>query len=213
MSLKGRNGVSLNDCLHKGPDLNPKLFDWWIKFRAHNTAISADIEKAFLQIGVRSEDRDLMRFLWFEDGLDDNSIVVTYRFTRVFFGATCSQFLLSSTLQKIAERYDESDAEFARKVREHFYVDDLNTGVPTAEEGIEMYDKLKSRFSDANFNLRKWRTHDERLRAYIAEREGYVTTGNDDDIDYDKCLALDGTRKLMNSLLMSRTFSRLTFST
>ena len=100
--------------------MNPKLFESWIKLRSHSTAISADIEKAYLQIGVRPEDRDLMRFLWFEDALDENSDVITYRFTRVFFRATCSQFLLSSTLHKIADNYDETDAEFARKVRDYF---------------------------------------------------------------------------------------------
>ena len=78
----------------------------------------------------------MMRFLWFEDGSDENSNVITYRFTRVFFGATCSQFLLGSTLRKIAKNYDESDAEFARKVREHFYVDDLNTGAESTNDGI-----------------------------------------------------------------------------
>ena len=170
-SLRGRNGVSLNDCLHTGPCLNPKLFESWMKFRAHSTAISADIEKAYLQIGVRPEDRDMMRFLWFEDGSDENSDVVTYRFTRVFFGATCSQFLLGSTLRKIAENYDESDAEFARKVREHFYVDDLNTGAESTNDGIQTYETMKSRFADVNFNLRKWRTNNAELRTYINDRE------------------------------------------
>ena len=108
-SLRGRNGVCLNDCLHKGPCMNPKLFESWLKFRSHGIAISADIEKAYLNIGVRPEDRDLMRFLWFEDPMDENSDIITYRFTRVFYGAMCSQFLLSSTLHKIADMYDEND--------------------------------------------------------------------------------------------------------
>ena len=179
-SLRGRNGVSLNDCLHKGPCMNPKLFDSWVKFRSHSTAISADIEKAYLQIGVRPEDRDLMRFLWFEDGFDGNSSVVTYRFTRVFFGATCSQFLLSSTLHKIAETYDETDAEFARKVRDHFYVDDLNTGAESTKGGIETYETMKSRFSSANFNLRKWRTNNKELQQHIDRHEPKDTTATPD---------------------------------
>ena len=156
--------------------MNTKLFESWLKFRSHSTAISADIEKAYLQIGVRAEDRDLMRFLWFEDGFDENSNVVTYRFTRVFFGATCSQFLLGSTLRKIAENYDELDAEFARKVRDHFYVDDLNTGVDSTNEGIETYETMKSRFADAKFNLRKWRTNNADLQNYINDQERSETT-------------------------------------
>ena len=151
--------------------MNPKLFESWLKFRSHGIAISADIEKAYLNIGVRPEDRDLMRFLWFEDPMDENSDVITYRFTRVFYGATCSQFLLSSTLHKIADMYDKNDGEFARKVRDHFYVDDLNTGADTTEEGVETYEKMKTRFSDVHLNLRKWRTNNEQLRAHIAQNE------------------------------------------
>ena len=43
-STKGKNGISLNDCLYKGPCLNPMLSDL---FRAHPIAITADVEKAF----------------------------------------------------------------------------------------------------------------------------------------------------------------------
>ena len=32
-SAKGRNGVSLNDCLYKGPSLSPLLYDLFFKFR------------------------------------------------------------------------------------------------------------------------------------------------------------------------------------
>ena len=202
-SLRGRNGVSLNDCLHKGPCMNPKLFESWMKFRSHSTAISADIEKAYLQIGVRPEDRDLMRFLWFEDGFDDNSNVVTYRFTRVFFGATCSQFLLGSTLRKIAENYDESDAEFARKVREHFYVDDLNTGVDSTDKGIETYETMKTRFADANFNLRKWRTNNAELQNYINNKEKSDSTNATSKSTPDKVLGFgwdDDTDELVISV-------------
>ena len=95
--------------------MKPKLFESWMKLRSHDAAISADIKKSYLQIGVRPEDRDLMRFLWFEDGFDNNSKVVTYRFTMVFFWATFSQFHLGSTLRRIAQTYDESDTEVARK--------------------------------------------------------------------------------------------------
>ena len=182
--------------------MNTKLFESWLKFRSHSTAISADIEKAYLQIGVRAEDRDLMRFLWFEDGFDENSNVVTYRFTRVFFGATCSQFLLGSTLRKIAENYDELDAEFARKVRDHFYVDDLNTGVDSTNEGIETYETMKSRFADAKFNLRKWRTNNADLQNYINDRERSETTNMAPKSTPDKVLGV-GWNESTDELVIS----------
>ena len=63
------------------------------------------------------------------------------------------------------------DPEFTRKVREHFYVDDLNTGVKTLEEGIGLYDKIKTRFNDCSFNVVKWRTNNSMLRKEINTRE------------------------------------------
>ena len=38
-----------------------------IRFRMHFIAILADTKKAFLQIGIQENERDVTRFLWFED--------------------------------------------------------------------------------------------------------------------------------------------------
>ena len=42
----------------------------------------------------------------------------------------------------------------------HLYVDDFNGSVPTVEEGMELYTKVKTRFHEGNFNVRKWRSRD-----------------------------------------------------
>ena len=58
------NGPALNDCLYTGPSLAPDILDILIRFRVQPVALVADIEKAFLMIAVREEDRDVLRFLW-----------------------------------------------------------------------------------------------------------------------------------------------------
>ena len=58
--------------------MNPKLFGSWMKFRSHGTTILANIEKAYLQIGLRHKDWDLMRLLLFEDGFEDSWNLVAY---------------------------------------------------------------------------------------------------------------------------------------
>ena len=55
------NGRPLNDCLHTGPPLTSDIL---ITFRVQLIALVADIEKAFLVIGVKKEDRDVLPFLW-----------------------------------------------------------------------------------------------------------------------------------------------------
>ena len=50
-------------------------------------------------------------------------------------------------------------------------MDDLNSGAKSTEEGFEFYKKVKSRFSEASFNIRNWRTNDPELRKLINDYE------------------------------------------
>ena len=50
------------------------------------------MKKAFLQIRIKEEDQDVLRFRWIKD-LDPNQIIA-YRFTRALFGM--NQWLTSS---------------------------------------------------------------------------------------------------------------------
>ena len=56
-------------------------------------------------------------------------------------------------------------------VKSSFYVDDLNTSVKSSDEGIDFYHKCKIRFADAGFNIRKWRTNNEKLKNILTENE------------------------------------------
>ena len=92
-----------------------------------------------------------------------------YRYTRVIFGAKPSQFLLNATVDRHMIQYEKFDPQFARKARKHLYSDDLCTGVETTDDGKEMYNKFFMRFSEASFDLSKWRTNDEELRTAFNE--------------------------------------------
>ena len=65
------NGPSLNDCLYKGPHLTPLLCDILSRFHSHVVPLTSDIEKAFLRIIVNENDRDYLRFLWFDNIFSD----------------------------------------------------------------------------------------------------------------------------------------------
>ena len=132
-------------------------------------ALSSDIRKAYLMIGVHESHRDLLRCLWWDDVYKDDPTPKIYRFTRVIFGATPSQFLLNGTLDEHAKKYEKIDAEFARKVRKDFYSDDLCTGAKNRELAYELYKKFRVRFAEANFDIVKWRTNDKDLRELIGD--------------------------------------------
>lgn len=89
-----------------------------------------DIEKAFLQIRIRKEDRAALRFLWFDEiptHGDPKPQLLTWRITRVPFGTTSSTFLLSATLRHHLDNQMEAYPETANLIKEAFYVDDILT--------------------------------------------------------------------------------------
>ena len=98
---ESKHELSLNDCLYKGPSLTPHLFDVLLRFRLHLVAFICDIQKAFLRIKVSESDRDLLRFLWFDDPFKSDPTPVVYRFAYVLFGLNCSPFLLNMTLAEV----------------------------------------------------------------------------------------------------------------
>ena len=58
---------SLNDIIEAGPSLKPLLTDVLLRFRSLNYVLVADIEKAFHQISLNPNHRNLVRFLLFKN--------------------------------------------------------------------------------------------------------------------------------------------------
>ena len=171
-SKPSQHQPSLNECLYKGPNLNPLLYEILLLFRAYPISLTADIEKAFLQRSVNKCERDYLNFLWFEDPFSENPSIVKNGFARVTFGMNSSPFLLNGTLRKHTLRYKPIDLEFIKKVLQAFFVDDFTGGEFTLTKAIELFNKLKIRFLEGNFNLRKWKTKNKLLREYIQQAEG-----------------------------------------
>ena len=85
-------GPSLNECLHVGPKFDQKIFNILLRFHYHRVAVTADIEKAFL-ISMSEKDRDVLRFLWVHDVLQEPPEITVLHFMRVVFGISSSPFL------------------------------------------------------------------------------------------------------------------------
>ena len=109
-------GPSLNDCLHMRPKFNQKILDLLLRFRKHQVALTADIEKAFLMIQIAKEDHDALRFLWVDDINKKRPELIELRFTRVIFGASPSPFLLNATIQHQLQQI-KSEAVIVNKLR------------------------------------------------------------------------------------------------
>jgi hypothetical protein len=98
-----------------------------LRFRIHKYAVSADIEKAFLHVGLDEPDRNFTKFLWLADPTDPNSKFDVYRFKAVglLFGAACSPFILNTTVKS---HLDTNDTNTARNIKCYIYVDNILSG-------------------------------------------------------------------------------------
>ncbi|XP_049517810.1 uncharacterized protein LOC125943208 [Dermacentor silvarum] len=172
-SSNAHRAASLNELLEKGPKINNNMVKMLVNFRLHKIAITADVQKAFLQIGIQEPDRDALRFLWFDStpiSSEHVPKIVEYRMTRVPFGTTASPFLLSATLQYHFKHIDPALRSSAMQLAENFYVDDLVTGVPSSKEAFRLYNEANLILSKAGMKLQKWSTNDDEFRKYITDR-------------------------------------------
>ena len=159
-SSKLKNGKSLNDSLHEGPNMFPSIIAILARFRLYKFAICGDIEKAFLQIGLHSSDRDSVRFLWFEEPLKDSwpsKPEVSYRFKRVPFGVKPSPFLLNATIKHHLSIVENKYSETSVLLSNSLYVDDLILSC----ESLEMLHKVRNEsikiFESMKMKMHKWK--------------------------------------------------------
>ena len=93
---------SLNDCLHPGPPLQSLRWNVLVRARAYPIPLTGDLKKAFLQIRIAGDERDLLRF---HRRHPNTSQIEVYRFTRALFGLTCSPFILGGVLNQHLDKW------------------------------------------------------------------------------------------------------------
>ncbi|XP_078334132.1 uncharacterized protein LOC144625796 [Crassostrea virginica] len=165
-----RGNSSLNECLHRGPVMLHDLCGLLMRFRLKKIGIIADIEKAFLQIGLQEKDRDATRFFWLKDGNKptvDNNVQV-FRFCRVPFGVISSPFLLAATVD---HHLRSCNSETAENIRNNIYVDNVITGVDSIQEAVRLYKEAKDIFTSMSMNLRDWSSNAEEFYRSIPNED------------------------------------------
>ena len=136
--------------------------------------MTSDIEKAFLNIEIAEEHRDVLRMLWIDDIFTDNPHLLVKCFQRVVFGLKPSPFLLNGTVKHHVSKYELEDPQFVVQFLASIYVDDLISGNGTVPEAFQFYLKAKEQLLKAGFNLRKFLSNSPELIKLINEREGTV---------------------------------------
>ena len=147
-----------------------------MKFRVPQIAMTADIEKAFLQVELSEVDRDATRFLWIkniQEPIDAEGNIECYRFRRVLFGASPSPFLLGATLRHHLDK--QKDDWVADDLKNSMYMDNVLSGVSDDEDAEHYYRHSRQLLASAGMNLRQWTTNSSKLKEKLVA-ENTITT-------------------------------------
>ena len=154
-SASTSSGISLNQALLVGPNIQPTLTEILLKFRTHKIALNSDITKMYREVLLAPADRDLHRFLWRDNPTGE---IEEYRMCRVTFGVSASPFLAVRTLQQTAKDHGEDYPEASAHILESFYVDDFLGGASSTEEALQLFEDIRRILQKGGFHLVKWRS-------------------------------------------------------
>ena len=164
-------GTSLNQNVLQGPDLTNGLLGVLLRFRQERIAIMADIEGMFHQVKVTPSHRNVLRFLWWEDGNPSKKIKV-YRMTAHLFGGVWSPSAANYALRRTAtDQAEDFDEVTVQTVKENFYMDDGLKSLRSEQEAIELVQELCSLLKRGGFRLTKWVSNNKQVIKSIPEDE------------------------------------------
>ncbi|XP_008181389.1 uncharacterized protein LOC103308916 [Acyrthosiphon pisum] len=167
-SAKSSTGLTLNDVLMCGPNVQEDVFSILARFRKHQYVLTSDIEKMFRQVAVAKTDWDLQRIVWRAKPSDP---LRTFRLTTVTYGTTSASFLATQCLVTLAENVKELYPNAARIIRRDFYMDDLMSGADTEEECLKLQQEISDILNSAKLKLRKWCSNSVRVLENIDKSE------------------------------------------
>ena len=164
-------GTSLNDNIHQGPDLTNKLIGVLLKFRQEPVALMAGIQEMFHQVHVTTEDRDVLRFLWWDQD-DSSKEPLVYRMTVHLFGGVWSPSCSSYALRRTAHDHQQDySVDVINTIQNNFYVDDCLKSVASDDRAVQLVQELCELLAKGGFRLTKWVSTSREVLKSIPESE------------------------------------------
>ena len=109
----------------------------------------------FHQFHVAVEDRDYLRFLWWDKG-DTSTRAQEYRMNVHLFGAASSPCCANFALKHLSKMYENLYPEAAKFLQQNFYVDDGITSVDSASEAVSLIKEMRDLCSQGGLHLHKF---------------------------------------------------------
>ena len=148
-------GVSLNDCLAKGPDsyMNNSL-GILLRWREENVAIVGDIRKMFHSVYLKPMEQHCHRFLWRD--LDSSREPDVYVMERVNMGDRPAAAIATEALYKTAKLGADNAPRAAEFITHSSYMDDLIDSVSSVEEASDLAKQTEDLLSLGSFQVKGW---------------------------------------------------------
>ncbi|VDP21335.1 unnamed protein product [Heligmosomoides polygyrus] len=115
-SSHAKDELSLNDVIYERHSLTPLIHEVLLQYRTHLYIMLADIEEAFLQIGLPESHRDVTRFLWVNDA------------SKPAIGSNLKHFRLCRSCKPkscILKHIEGSQSEISQDLSNSLYVDNV----------------------------------------------------------------------------------------
>jgi hypothetical protein len=149
-----------------------------VKFRSHVVGLVANIEKAFLMVGIDDVDRDMLRFLWVKNIQEPIPEIIEFRFTRLVFGLRPSPAMLGAAFNHHLNLYEDENPDAVKVLKNGLYVDDLVSEAPSDDEALDIYKGTKGIMLAGGFNLRKWASNSNTVLEAITQAESNIDSNN-----------------------------------
>ena len=133
-----------------------------------------------LQVLVAEDDRDALRFLWFEDH-DLDGRIVEYQMRSYVFKAKSSPCCAAYALRKVAsDNETNADVDAVETIRSNIYVDDLCKLCPTEQEAVKLVTQLRQLLASGGFQLIKFLSNEKNVLLNVPQEDlaGGVEVGS-----------------------------------
>jgi hypothetical protein len=147
------SGVSLNDCLLKGPPALADLYTVTLGIREHKVAFTKDISKFYQCVEADEAAQHVRRILWrFGDKTKEPTIFVT---TRVNYGDRPAGCIAIAAVRETADCFGKGRETAAWFLENRTYVDDATGGASSTEAARRVSQDMEDILENGGFRFKE----------------------------------------------------------
>ena len=168
-SAKDKNGFSINDKLHRGPNLLPDLSELILGWMKYKFVFVSDIRQMFRQILINKGDRKYQLILW---RFDVNKDIDLWYLNTVTYGMICGPYLAIRVLHQLDKDEGSNYPLGAYILEKETYMDDTISYAHSLADALDKKSELIKICKVGSFSLHKWLANHPSLLDDLRESSG-----------------------------------------